>query len=135
MLSAIAGTVVAVVLGSLGVPYFFVLALLNAVADLVPYVGPVVAAVPAILLAATQSSVLAITVAVFYAILYQVEGNVLIPKLMEREVGLPASIVLIAVLIGGVLLGVIGVLLAVPTAAILAVLIDEFAAAEQGDRK
>jgi predicted PurR-regulated permease PerM len=64
---------------------------------------------------------------VFFLVQQQVENHVLVPKVMERQVGVSAVVVIVALLIGGSLLGVIGAILAVPTAAILQVLFEELA--------
>ncbi len=74
------------------------------------------------------STKLALTVGVYFLILHQLESNILVPKIMERRVGVSPVTVMVALLIGGALLGVIGAILAVPTAAILAVIVDELAA-------
>jgi predicted PurR-regulated permease PerM len=64
---------------------------------------------------------------VFYVLQQQFENHVLVPKVMERQVGVSATIVIIALLLGGSLLGVVGAILAVPTAAILQVIFEELA--------
>ena len=71
----------------------------------------------------TVSPALALGVAIFFFVQQQVENHVLVPKIMERQVGVSAVVVIIALLIGGSLLGIVGAILAVPTAAILQVLL------------
>jgi predicted PurR-regulated permease PerM len=88
-------------------------------------VGPVVSAVPAVLVAATQSPAQAIATLVLYVVIQQVENNFLVPKIMERAVRLHPLAVVLALLIGGQVLGIAGALLAVPVAAALAVVLDE----------
>jgi predicted PurR-regulated permease PerM len=83
------------------------------------------AALPAIAVAFTTSPALAIAVAAFFFVQQQVENHVLVPKVMERQVGINAAGVITALLIGGTLLGVVGAILAVPTAAILRVVFEE----------
>jgi predicted PurR-regulated permease PerM len=109
----------------LGVPYFYVLALVSAVGEMIPVVGPIFAAVPAILVALTVSPKTALFVIVFFIAQQQVENHLLVPKVMERQVGVSAVTVIVALLIGGALLGIFGALLAVPTAAILQVILSE----------
>ncbi len=121
MLSGIIGATTALVLGLLGLPYFYVLAALAAVGELVPYAGPILAAVPGILLAATLSWQTALAVSAFYLAQQQLENHILVPKLMQHQVGLTPSVVIIAVTIGSAVLGVLGAVIAVPTAAILQV--------------
>jgi len=125
VLAVIIGVTSAIGLWLIGVPYFYVLALISAVGELIPIVGPILAAVPAVLVASTVSYQKALIVIVFFLIQQQLENHVLVPKIMERQVGVSAITVIVALLIGGKLLGVLGVLLAVPTAAILQVLFTE----------
>ena len=73
----------------------------------------------------TVSPALALGVAVFFFVQQQFENHVLVPKVMERQVGVSAVVVIVALLIGGSLLGIVGAILAVPTAAILQVLFEE----------
>jgi predicted PurR-regulated permease PerM len=125
MLAGIIGATTALGLGLLGVPYFWVLAILAAAGEFVPYVGPLLAAVPALVLAATVSWSLALWTGVFYLVQQQVENHVLVPKLMSQQVGLLAAVVVIAILVGGAAFGVSGAILALPTAAIIQVLVQE----------
>jgi predicted PurR-regulated permease PerM len=134
ILCGVIGGSTALVLGLMGVPYFYVLALISALGELVPVVGPIIAAVPGIGVAFTESPQLALGVAVFYLIQQQLEGNFLTPKVMERQVGVSASAVIIALLVGHALLGLLGAVLAIPTAAIIKVLFDEFRSDEEPAR-
>jgi predicted PurR-regulated permease PerM len=127
LLAAIIGSTAALGLWLLGVPYFYVLALIAAIGEMIPVIGPLLAAVPAVAVALSVSPATALFVAVFFLIQQQVENHVLVPKVMERQVGVSAVGVIVALLIGGSLLGVIGAILAVPTAAILQVLFEELA--------
>jgi predicted PurR-regulated permease PerM len=81
--------------------------------------------VPAVAVASTVSEQLALAVAVFATAQQQFENYLLVPKVMQHQVGLSAVTVIVAVLIGSALLGIVGVILAVPTAAILQVLFQE----------
>lgn len=131
MLSLIIGTTTAIGLSLMGVPYVSVLALISAVGEMIPMVGPILAAIPAILVAVTVSPGLAIGVAVFFILQQQLENTVLVPKIMGRQVGLSAVNVIIALGIGSQLLGVVGAILSVPTAAIVQVLFDELVARDE----
>ena len=102
-----------------------VLGLLTAFGELIPVVGPLLSAVPAILVALTVSNQAAVFTAVFFFLQQQVESHVLVPKVMGRQVGVSAVGVLVALLIGGSLLGVVGAILSIPTAAIIQVVVDE----------
>ena len=126
VLGGIIGASAALGLWLMGVPYFYVLALIAAVGELIPIVGPLLAAVPAIAVAFSVSPGLALGVAIFFVAQQQLENHVLVPKVMSRQVGVSAVVVVVALLLGGSLLGMVGAILAVPTAAILHVLIQEF---------
>lgn len=108
----------------LGVPYFYVLALISAVGELIPVVGPILAAIPAIITALTVSPRTALWVAIFFFLQQQAENHLLVPKVMERQVGVSAVAVIVALLIGGSMLGILGAILAIPTAAIVQVVIQ-----------
>ena len=125
LLAGIIGVTSAIGLWALGIPFFYVLALISAVGEMIPIVGPFLAAIPAIAVASTVSFQKVLLVIVFFVIQQQIENHVLVPKVMERQVGVSAVTVIIALLIGGNLLGIVGAILAVPTAAILQVVYTE----------
>ncbi len=120
------GITAGIVLVLLGVPFAYVLAIIAAVGELVPYAGPFISGVIASSIAAASVSWhIALSTATYYVVQQLVENNVLQPKLMGHQVGLSAASVIIAVLIGGSLLGIVGAVLAVPTAAILEATLEE----------
>jgi predicted PurR-regulated permease PerM len=114
----------------LGVPAGLLLGLFAALAEGIPIVGPLIGAIPAVLVAATVSPQLALTVAGVYAVLQIVEGNILVPLVMRNTVGISPFLVILSVLIGGAAAGFIGALLAVPIAAAGEVLIEGLQARE-----
>ena len=118
-LGLIIGSTAAIGLGLMGVPYFYVLALIAGIGELIPIVGPVLSAIPAVAVAFSVSPARALAVLVFFIAQQQFENHVLVPRVMSRQVGVSPVIVIIALLIGGSILGIIGAILAVPTAAIL----------------
>ena len=124
-LAAVIGSTAAIGLGLLGVPYFYVLAMIAAFGEMIPVVGPILAAIPAVAVALTVSPATALFVGIFFLVQQQIENHVLVPKIMERQVGVSAGMVIMALLIGGSLLGIVGAILAVPTAAILQVVFQE----------
>lgn len=128
ILAGVMGTFAAVGLALLGEPYFYVVALIAAVGETIPVIGPIIGGVSAVVVALSVSTKLALTVGVYFLVLHQLESNILVPKIMESRVGVSPVTVVVALLIGGALLGVIGAVLAVPSAAILAVIVDELAA-------
>lgn len=125
LLAATIGTTAALGLWILGVPYFYVLALIAAVGEMIPVVGPLLAAIPAVAVGLTISYQKAALVAIFFLLQQQFENHVLVPRIMSRQVGVSAVTVIVSLLIGAELLGVLGAILAVPTAAILQVIYQE----------
>ncbi len=128
ILAGVMGTFAAIGLGFMGVPYFYVIALIAAVGETIPIVGPVIGGLAAVAVAITVSPKLALMVGTYFLILHQLEANVLVPKIMERSVGVSPVAVMVALLIGGSLMGIVGAILAIPTAALLSVPIEELAA-------
>jgi predicted PurR-regulated permease PerM len=128
LLGIIMGTAVTVGLWLIGVPYFYVLGLLAAFGGLIPVVGPLLSAVPAVLLALTVSLQTAVVVTAYFGALQFLENNFLTPRIMERQVGISPVTLVIALLAGSSLLGLPGAILAVPSAAIVQVLAQEFLA-------
>jgi predicted PurR-regulated permease PerM len=126
LLGGIIGSTSAVGLWLLGIPFFYVLALISGIGELIPIVGPVLSAIPAIAVASTVSLKKVLLVVLFFVIQQQVENHLLVPKVMSRQVGVSAVTVIAALLIGGKLLGILGAILAVPTVAILQVLFSEW---------
>jgi predicted PurR-regulated permease PerM len=125
LLAGIIGATSAIGLWALGVPFFYVLALLSAVGELIPIVGPIISAIPALAVAATVSVKTVLFVLIFFVLQQQLENHILVPKIMSRQVGVSAVTVIASLLIGGSLAGIVGAILAVPTAAILQVVLME----------
>lgn len=132
VLAGTIGTTSAIGLWILGIPFFYVLALISAIGELIPIVGPFLAAIPAIGVALTISYKKALLVALFFVVQQQLENHVLVPRIMSRQVGVSAATVIVALLIGGELFGVLGAVLAVPTAAILQVIYHQALAPDEG---
>jgi predicted PurR-regulated permease PerM len=135
LLAAIIGSTSAVGLWLLGIPFFYVLALISGIGEMIPIIGPVLSAIPAIAVAATVSLKKVLLVILFFVVQQQIENHVLVPKVMERQVGVSAVTVIVALLIGGNLLGIPGAILAVPTAAILQVLFTEWMGTREEPKK
>ncbi len=128
IISVIAGIVVGLSLWILGVPYALALAVLMAVFDLVPLVGATVGALAAIGVAfATQGVTAGIVMIVVNIVYQQIENHILQPIVYRRTVQLSAFLILVAVLLGGELLGVLGALVAIPVAGSLQLLFRELA--------
>ena len=108
-----------VLLTALDVPSAAILALIAAIGDAIPQVGVTIATIPAVLLALTQSFETALIVLAAYMIYQVIENYVTSPRVFSQTLQLRPLVTLVAVLIGGKLLGIVGVLLALPVAAAL----------------
>jgi predicted PurR-regulated permease PerM len=123
--SLIAGAGTYVWLQIFGVPYPTLLALFVALMDLVPVIGSTVGGVVVSLIALTVSLPVAIATAVFYIVYRLAEDYFLVPKIIGRAVEVPPVVTVVAVLIGGALMGIIGALVAIPAAAAIRLLLNE----------
>jgi predicted PurR-regulated permease PerM len=108
----------------LGVPAATMLALWAALAEAIPIVGPLLGAIPAVLVAATVSPQLAVVVAGVYFVLQLIEGHILVPVVMRNTVGISPFLVILSVLAGAAAGGFVGALLAVPIAATAEILLE-----------
>jgi predicted PurR-regulated permease PerM len=106
----------------LGVPYAPALALIAGITEAIPIIGPLLGAVPAVIVGFTVSPVTGLLVAAFYGVLQALENNVLVPKVMSSNVGLNPLVIIIAIVAGSSINGVIGAILAIPLAGTLQVL-------------
>jgi predicted PurR-regulated permease PerM len=114
---------------AVGLPYAFVLGLIAGLAEFVPNLGPIVALIPAVLLALFQGSSFlplsnfwfAVLVTGMYLVIQQVEGNLLLPRVMGSSLNLHPLVVLFGIIVGGSLAGILGMLLAAPVLATLRV--------------
>lgn len=110
----------------IGVKYALVLALLAGAFEIIPYFGPWVSGIIAVVLTFTQSPGKAILVIVLYIIVQQLENSIIVPKVIGKSVGLNPLIVIIAILVGFRIGGVIGALISVPAVAALSVFVSDF---------
>jgi predicted PurR-regulated permease PerM len=105
--------------------YALVLAMIAGMLELVPYVGPILSAIPAIIIALTISLNDALLTFVLYFFIQQFENYLIVPKVMEKSVNLHPIIIILAIMIGGKLAGVMGAMLAVPVTAIITIILDD----------
>lgn len=126
LLALIIGVANGIGLAMLGIPFVLTLAIWAGFTELIPYVGPVIGAVPAVILAFLKSPIHGILTLILFIVVQQLEANFLVPKIMQRAVGLSPIIIILSLLVGGKLAGLLGILLAIPTAVIIDVLISEW---------
>jgi len=129
LLSSLIGGVIAYLgLLILGVPYALLLAAVTAAAMLVPIFGSFISAIPAVAIAFTTGDItLALIVAGLYLIINQFEAHLIHPLVVNKVVGIPPLLVILALIVGGDLAGFLGVVLAIPVAAALRELVNDFA--------
>jgi len=127
LLGVMVGVLVYIGLALLGVKYALVLAVIAAIFELIPIFGPIMAAIPSVLLAVIQAPILGLWVIVLYVIVQQMENHLIYPLVVRRAVGVPPLLVIIALLIGGKLGGVVGFVLAVPIAAAIVEYVNDVA--------
>lgn len=113
-------------LSLLGIKYAFLLALLAGVCELIPYVGPVLSAAPAVFLGFTQDPVTGLLALGFFVIMQQFENHLLYPLVVKKMVGVPALMVIIAMIVGAKLAGFLGILISVPVAAVIMELLSDW---------
>lgn len=121
LLGLIIGGLTLVGLRILNVRYYLVLALVAGILELIPYVGPILAAIPAVFFGATESLWKGVAVLVLYWLIQQLENHLIVPKVMAKAIGLNPFVVILVILVGAKLAGFVGVLVAVPTAAAISV--------------
>jgi predicted PurR-regulated permease PerM len=123
---AIQGGLSAAALFLIGVPYALALGAWVSITAVIPYLGAWIGAIPALLVAFSISPTAALLTGILFLAIQQLEGNVLTPRIQAHTIKVPSILVFLGVLVGGSLLGITGVLLAVPTLATLRVIFDFF---------
>jgi len=126
LLGIIVGVVVYIGLYFLNVPYALTLAILAGVLEIIPIIGPIISAIPAILIALTMGLPAAVMVAIFYILVQELENKLLVPKVMQHSVGLHPVTIIIVLLIGAKLMGIIGILLAIPITTMIYIILKEW---------
>jgi len=128
MLMLILGSASAVAFGLIGIRYFYLLAVFAGIANIIPLLGPILSFVLATLIALTDSLWKVLGVLLFYVVYQQVENAFLTPRIMRSQVNLCPSAVLVALLLGAELAGVIGALVAIPSAILFSEIVNEYVA-------
>lgn len=111
---------------AIGIPFALPLAVLSGIFEIVPTLGPIVAAIPAILIGLGISPLAGVGAAAVAFLVQQLENYILVPKIMQKSAGISPLVVLLSIAIGAKLMGITGIIVAVPTVIILQVLIKEY---------
>ena len=119
----VVGLLTGIGLWLLGMPSALVLGLMAGLLEFIPFAGPILSAVPAVLLAAAVSPEMALWVMLLYLVVQQFEGNLLTPLVQQFAVDLPGAVLLFSLIAFGTLFGTLGVILAAPLAVVTMVLV------------
>jgi predicted PurR-regulated permease PerM len=120
------GIMIAFVTGViLGLPNAVALGVISGLMEFIPNFGSIIAVIPAVIIALAEDPVLVPVVIAAYLIVQQVQSNVVMPRIMSRQISIPAAFILIAQIIGAALFGFMGILLALPMAIVVMVLVRE----------
>lgn len=117
------GFITWIVLTVIGLPFALPLALLAGILEIIPTLGPILASIPAIIVALSISPLTALIVVIAYIIIQMLENNLLVPKVMQKAVGLNPIVIILGITIGANLLGVLGALLSIPFIAMVIIIV------------
>lgn len=126
LLMLIIGGLTFIGLKILGIKYALVLALVAGLFEFVPIIGPIISAIPALFFAASGGWVQVVLVLVLYVVIQQMENQIIVPKLMQKAVGLNPIIILVALLVGAKIAGILGMILSIPAVTILSIFLEDF---------
>ena len=126
LLGLLIGVFVYLGLAIFGIKYALLLAILAAVFEIIPVFGPILAAVPAVIVGFTYSIPTGLSILAFYIIIQQFENHLIYPLVVRKIIGIPPLLVIIALVIGAELGGFLGIILSVPLATLLVEMIADF---------
>ncbi|MBX4211709.1 MAG: AI-2E family transporter [Candidatus Yanofskybacteria bacterium] len=127
LLALIVGLVVYIGLTFLNIRFALVFGLLAMFLEIVPVAGPILAAIPAVILAFLQSPTMGLWVVVFYLAVQQLENHILVPLVLGKTTGLNPVVVILALMVGAKLSGIAGAILAVPVATVFVEVLEDMA--------
>lgn len=116
------GVATAIGLLIMNINFALIIGLIAGIANVIPYFGPVIGIIPGVFFALLDAPIKALWVIIFFTIIQQIESSVLAPKIVGDSVGLHPVVIIVSLLLGGRFFGIIGMLLAVPTAAVIKIL-------------
>ncbi|CDZ74921.1 putative membrane protein [Peptoniphilus sp. ING2-D1G] len=124
LMAIIVGFLTMLYLLILNVDFAIVIGLITCIADIIPYIGPFLGFLPAVLFAFIESPMKAVWVGILFVLLQWAENNIIAPKLLSDKTGLNPLLILISIIVGGATMGVFGMIFAVPIASVIIILID-----------
>lgn len=126
ILSVIIGVFIYLGLTILGVKYALVIGILAGLTEMIPYFGPIISAIPAVILAFSQEPIKGLLVAGLFVLAHQLENHILVPKVMQKATGINPVLSILSMGVGFQLAGFFGALLAIPMATALSVFVADF---------
>jgi len=135
VLGVVVGLAVYLGLLILGVPYALLLGLIAGLLEIIPYAGPLLSAVPILIIAFSVSPLKGLAALLLVIAVQQIENNLLVPKIMQKAIGLNPVVSIVAMLVGVKFGGLVGALLAIPFATVISVAIEEFFSDLSVDKK
>lgn len=131
ILSVFIGVITFIALSVLGLEFALPLAVLAGILEIIPTIGPIISAVPAIIVSLAISPTMTLIVILVYIGIQMIENNVLVPKIMQRAVGLSPLTIIVGIMIGGKFLGIIGALLSIPFISMLVIIFNSLRSVEE----
>jgi predicted PurR-regulated permease PerM len=110
----------------LGIPFALPLSILAGLLEIIPYLGPLIAAIPAVIIGLSLSPIIGLATAALYFLIQQFENYIFVPKVMEKSVGVNPIVTLIALSIGLRLAGIVGIVISVPIVIAIQVLSKKY---------
>jgi predicted PurR-regulated permease PerM len=126
VLCLVIGTMALIAYVIIGLPHALILAILAGIMEAVPLIGPTLGAVPAVLVALSSGRLDVLWVIVSTVVIQQLENNLLVPRIMDKAIGIRPLVTLLAMLGFGSLFGIVGVLVAIPLAAVIQLILGRF---------
>lgn len=123
MISLIVGFLTGLGAAVIGLKFYLLIGIFTAVADLVPIFGPIIAAVPAVGIAFAENRIKGAVMLAIFLVVQQLEGSILVPRLLGEQVGLHPLAVMLVLLVGGALFGPLGLIFSVPAAGLLRIVL------------
>lgn len=110
----------------LDLPYILPLSILAGIMEIIPIIGPIISAIPAVLVALTANPLLALATIVVFIVIQQLENHLVVPYVVRKSVGLPPVVTIIALMIGARIAGISGAILSVPLIVVAETLVSEY---------
>lgn len=124
LMSLYVGVFTTVVLMIMGIEFAFVIGFVTGIADIIPYIGPLLGFIPAVFFAYLSSPIKVLWVSVLFVLIQWGENNILAPKIIGENLGMHPLVILLSIIIGGGVFGVFGMILSVPTVAVFRILFN-----------